>query len=126
MQVAERLRAHARRALRLTANIRRATAGPDKELDETLADIEAMARLGEYYGAKILGAVELCAFRKAKDARCRAAAIEHLTAAVEHWRRYAKLATGLYRPQLLARTRRLDWNALLADVRKDVEIARRP
>jgi hypothetical protein len=51
--------------------------------------------------------------------------VEHLQAAVMHWQRYAAVATKQYRPQLLARTRRLDWSRLLADVRRDVEIARR-
>ena len=54
-----------------------------------------------------------------------AAAVEHLTQAVKHWESYAKIAGSLYRPQLLARTRRVDFVTLLEDVRKDVDIARR-
>ena len=37
------------------------------ELAETLADIEAMAYLGEYYADKILGATDLAGYRKTKD-----------------------------------------------------------
>jgi len=125
VQVAGRLHEHARRALALAADARAAAPKMGRELRETLSDIEAMAHLGEYYAEKILGAVELCAFRKSKDAKRQAAAVDHLTRAVKHWEGYARLASGLYRPQLLARTRRLDFGSLLEDVRKDVEIARR-
>jgi hypothetical protein len=33
-------------------------------------------------------------------------------------------ASGLYRPQPLARTRRLDWRNIIEEVNNDVEIAR--
>ncbi len=125
VQVAGRLHEHARRALALAADVRAAAPKTGKELRETFLDIEAMAHLGDYYAEKILGAVELCAFRKSKDAKRKAAAVEHLARAVKHWESYAKVAAGLYRPQLLARTRRVDFSALLEDVKKDVEIARR-
>lgn len=124
VQVAARLRRHATEALSLVARIRRKTPGSGKELRRTLSDVEAMARLGNYYSTKILGAVELCAFRKSKDAKRRHAAVEHLREAVAHWQRYSKLAASLYRPQLLARTRRTDWIKILNDVKKDVEVAR--
>ncbi|MHC4505762.1 MAG: hypothetical protein ACYTFI_20855, partial [Planctomycetota bacterium] len=54
-----------------------------------------------------------------------AEAVEHLAGAAGHWERYARAASKLYRPQLLARTRRTDWMKLLDEVRNDVEIARR-
>jgi len=43
----------------------------------------------------------------------------------KHWKNYAAVASKLYKPQLLARTRVLDWNRILDDVKKDVEIARK-
>jgi len=123
VQVAEQLHRHAADALAVLAEIRRKTPQPGKELRLTLCDVEAMAHLGNYYSAKIQGAVELCTFRKSNDAKRKAVAVEHLEEAVEHWQRYAKLAAGLYRPQLLARTRQLDWIKTLDDVKRDVAIA---
>jgi hypothetical protein len=124
IEVAEELRRHARDSLVTVAAIRRKVPNQGKELRLTLADIEAMAHLGNYYSAKILGGVELCAFRELNDARHKEAAIKHLLQAVNHWERYAAVAAGLYRPQLLARTRRTDWMKILEDVKHDVEIAR--
>ena len=124
VQVAEQLRRHAQDTLTVLAQMRRKTPEPAKELRLTLSDIEAMAHLGNYYAAKILGAVELHAHRKSKDAKRREAAIGHLEEAVEHWESYAGVASRSYRPQLLARTRRTEWMKILEDVKKDVEIAR--
>ena len=124
VQVAQQLRKHAADTLSVLAQLRRKTPQPGKELRLTLADVEAMAHLGNYYSAKILGAVELCAFRKSQHAKRKQAAVEHLQEAVGHWQSYARLAAGLYNPQLLARTRRTEWVKILDDVKKDVELAR--
>ena len=121
--VADELDAWAGKALDGVAKLRRG-GEMGKELRQTLGDIEAMSHLGRYYAAKVRGAVELEASRRAKDAARQAAAVKHLTAAVGHWRAYADVAGRLYKPQLLARTRVLDWAKLLADVERDVEIAR--
>ena len=98
---------------------------PGKELEQTLGDLEAMAHLGDYYSEKILGAVELESFRTSKDPKRQAAAVKHLEAAARHWKEYADVAGRQYKPQLLARTRVLDWAQLLEDVRRDIEIARK-
>jgi hypothetical protein len=97
---------------------------PGKELGQTLSDIEAMAHLGRYYAAKILGAVELEALRQSKDPKRRDAAVARLESAADHWRAYATVAARLYKPQLLARTRTLDWTQILDDVRRDIDLAR--
>ncbi len=124
-QVAAELADHAAAALAGADAVRSAADPPaGGELADTLADIEAMAHLGRYYAAKILGAVELHAFRTAGKPGRQAAAVRQLTEAVGHWRAYAANASKRYRPQLLARTRVLDWRALLEDVRRDVTIAR--
>jgi len=124
LQVADELRHRARVALRLVADIRRETPNPPKELRLTLGDIEAMAHLGNYYASKIGGALELAMFEKSGDAQRREVSIRHLHDAVMHWKFYTAIAARQYRPQLLARTRELDWTRLLDDVKKDVEIAR--
>ena len=124
-EVADQLQRHAEAALDGLVSLRRdAGPAPAGEVARTLDDIEAMAHLGRYYAAKIRGAVELATFEKTADAPFRQAAVRRLEEAVTHWEAYARLATRRYRPQLLARTRDLDWMRLLEDVRKDVEIAR--
>jgi hypothetical protein len=97
---------------------------PAKELRQTLDDIEAMAHLGRYYAAKIRGAADLAMLDATKDEAHRASAVRRLEEAVTHWQAYAAAATRNYRPQLLARTRDLDWNRLLEDVKRDVALAR--
>ena len=124
VQVAEELQRHTAAAKKLVADMRAARPEMSKELRLTLGDIEAMACLGEYYAAKIRGAVELALFEKSKDASHREAAVRLLEDAARHWQAYAAIATRQYRPQLLARTRDLDWMKLLEDAKKDVEIAR--
>lgn len=123
VQVAAELESDAQAALDLLGAIRKQVSRPGKELRQTLGDIEAMAHLGRYYAAKIRGAVELHSFRRTKDPKRKEAAIAGLREAVKHWQRYAAVAAAQYRPQLLARTRQLDWLKALEDVKKDVEIA---
>ncbi|MFC1762587.1 hypothetical protein ACFL6U_10970 [Planctomycetota bacterium] len=95
-------------------------------LKETLADIEAMAWLGQYYAYKIRGATELFlyeAISKPSDKRAhKVMAIDSLQKAVQAWQGYADNADRRYKPQLLARTRYLDWQALVPDVKNDVRI----
>jgi len=123
-EVAERLDAFARAALEGVSAVRARASGPTKDLRRTLGDIEALAHLGRYYAAKIRGATELALFDATGQADHRRRAVGHLERAVDHWSAYARVATAQYRPQLLARTRVLDWNALLAEVERDVAIAR--
>jgi len=124
IRVAGELHAHARTTLDRIKTLRTRAPQNDRELGATLGDLEAMAHLGDYYAAKILGSVELCAYRRTKEAGRQREAVKHLEAAVQSWESYARVASSLYRPQLLARTRRLDWWKILEEVKKDVEIAR--
>jgi hypothetical protein len=124
IQVAEELRSYADKSLKQVGLIRRKAGEISKELRLTLGDIEAMSHLGNYYASKILGAVHLHLFEKSKDRENKASAIQHLLEAQKHWESYAAVAGKQYKPQLLARTRVLDWMKILDDVKKDVEIAR--
>ncbi|MBL7220058.1 MAG: carbohydrate-binding family 6 protein [Phycisphaerae bacterium] len=125
LKVADRLYAHATTAAKAVSTIRTKTLKPTRELRRTLADIEAMSLLGRYYASKIRGAVALQTFRAAKDEAQQKLSVKHLTVAAAHWKRYARIASGLYNPQLLARTRTTDWRAIQKDVDKDMDIARR-
>ena len=124
IQVAEQLQSYSGKSLEQVELIRRRTTQISRELRLTLGDIEAMSHLGGYYGSKILGATELHLFERSKDRRNRKAAIRHLLEAQRHWENYASVAAKLYKPQLLARTRVLDWVKILDDVRRDVKIAK--
>jgi hypothetical protein len=111
-------------ARRAVADIRARGPAGGVELAETLADIEAMTRLGEYYADKILGATDLAMFRKTKDPALQASAIAHLEKAAAACQAYADNASKRYRPQLLARTRVLDFQAMATEAKKDIDIAR--
>jgi hypothetical protein len=88
-----------------------------KELRLMLGDLEAMAHLGHYYSEKILGATNLALGEQQ-------AAVQHLEAAVPHWKNYAATASKQYKPQLLNRVGHVDLVQLTAKVQADVEIAR--
>lgn len=124
IQVAEELQDYAAKSLKQAGLIRRQARQMRKELRLTLSDIEAMSHLGNYYASKILGAVQLHLFEKSKNQTNKKQAIRHLLEAQKHWEDYASVAGQMYKPQLLARTRVLDWMEILDDVQKDVEIAR--
>jgi hypothetical protein len=121
-QVAEALKSYARTTLQLAGEI---PAGTNKELRLTLGDLTAMAHLGNYYAEKVLGATDLALFEKTGKPEQQGSAIKHLEAALEHWQKYAHVTSSQYRPQLLTRIGYVDLNALTAEVRKDMEIARR-
>ena len=75
-----------------------------------------MAHLGNYYAEKILGAVALAQSQ-------RDPAVAHLRAALEHWKKYAAVATAQYKPQLLTRIGYFDLNQLTAKVEADIAMA---
>jgi len=84
-----------------------------------------MAHLGNYYAEKILGATDLALFDRTGKAEQRESAVSHLRAALAHWKRYATVAPGQYKPQLLTRVGYVDLNALTSKVEQDIDIADR-
>jgi hypothetical protein len=123
LQVAERLKDHSARALLLVNEIRQKQP-ENEELRLTLGDIEAFAHIGNYYSEKILGACDLAMFDASGDPKQQQSAIKHLTEALEHWKRYAAVATKQYKPALYNRVGFVDLNALVAKVAADIVIAR--
>ena len=93
------------------------------ELRLTLGDYEAMAHLGNYYAAKILGATQLALYDATGAPERKQEAIAHLTTALAHWQRYAAIATAQYKPQLLNLVGNVDMNALAAKVAQDIALA---
>jgi hypothetical protein len=124
LEVAEELRAHATTTLNLLNDIRNEVTNPSRELRLTLGDLEAQSHLGLYYSSKILGATDLHLFEQTRKPEHKQSALTHLSDALTHWRNYARVATSQYKPQLLARTRELDWIKLTKEVERDIEIAK--
>ncbi|WP_422080373.1 hypothetical protein [Ulvibacterium sp.] len=89
-----------------------------------LDDILAMAYLGKYYATKIQAATELSFFAKNRKAIHQQNAIDLLKEAITHWTNYAEISETHYKTQMLARTKMIDWQAILNDVKQDVELAR--
>jgi len=128
LQVAESLTAHADKTLEYVAELR-PFQGDSKELRMTLGDCEAFAHLGNYYAEKILSAADLALFDQSGQAEQRASAVRHLQSALEHWKKYAAVTTGQYKPQKLGRVNignqaPLDLNAQTAKVEQDIAIAK--
>jgi hypothetical protein len=122
--VAGALEADAAETLKLLAGIKAAqTAAPGKELRLTLGDLEAMAHLGNYYAAKIRGAVDLALFERTGKREQKESAIRNLQTALANWKVYVGAATRQYIPQLLNRVGYVDLNALTAKVEQDINIA---
>ncbi len=124
LQVAANLRKHAAAARQGVTELR-PKQGADKELRLTLGDLEAFADLGDYYADKIEGACELALFDSTKDTKHQAASVQHLEAALGHWRDYAKVYSAQYKqPLLYNRIGEVDIPKLVDKVSADVEIAR--
>ncbi len=96
---------------------------PSKELRLTLGDLEAFAHVGHYYAEKTRGASELALFDATGRAEHRQAAVEHLRAALGHWKRYAEIYARQYKPALYNRVGFVDIPALAAKVEQDIAIA---
>lgn len=80
--------------------------------------------MADYYAHKIKGTTYTSLYRFTGDEKNKTQAVAELQAAVNSWVNYANASTAQYKPQLFARTMNLDWNALTALVKQDVEIAR--
>ena len=124
LQVAARLRDEAQTALRGLDTLR-PRAGKNKELRQTLGDIVAQARLGQYYAAKIEGAAELALFDATSDNSHQAAAVNHLESALNSWRAYATAYTNQYKqPLLYNRVGVVDIPKFADKAAADIELAR--
>lgn len=128
LEIADTLDRNSSRALKALPELRRANISPiadAKEYAATLGDIESMAHLGLYYGAKIRGACDLALFDKTGDEKQKASALQHLEAALVHWRNYATAYTKQYvQPVLYNRAGVVDLPKQTDSVSADVRTAR--
>jgi hypothetical protein len=127
-EIAATLDGNATRALNALPALQRAVVTPALSATEyaaTLGDIEAMSHLGRYYAAKIRGACDLALFDKTGDARQQASAVQHLEAALSHWKAYSTAYTRQYvQPVLYNRIGYVDIPKLTEKVADDVQLAR--
>jgi len=124
LEVASNLRRDADAALRGVAALR-PKQGENRELRLTLGDIEALARLGQYYAAKIEGAGELALFDATTQAEQQQAAVRHLESALQCWRDYAAIYAKQYQqPLLYNRVGIVDIPKLAEKAASDIHIAR--
>ena len=124
LQVAARLRDEAQNALRGLETLR-PRAGKNKELRLTLGDIDAQAKLGLYYAAKIEGAAELALFDATSENPHQVAAVKHLENALTSWREYAMAYTNQYKqPLLYNRVGIVDIPKFADKAAADIELAR--
>ena len=84
-----------------------------------------MSHLGLYYAAKIRGACDLALFDKSGDAKQQTSAVQHLEAALNHWRNYSAAYTRQYvQPVKYNRAGLVDIPKQTQDVADDVQMAR--
>jgi len=119
--VADSLEANAKAAL---SGISGMTDGGNIELKETLGDIKSQAHFGLYWAYKIRGGVELERFRKNKNNEHKNNAVSYLEKALNEWKNYAAQLNASYEKVRFAGHGVFDWDALVSDVQKDIDIAR--
>jgi hypothetical protein len=96
----------------------------NKELDNTLNDIQSMAFLGKYYAFKVMGATKLALFRETHQKSLQEEAVAQLTQALDYWEKYTSNAMQQYKnPVWLKRVGHIDWVKLTREVERDIEIA---
>jgi len=119
-EVADKLDLTSQNLLKGVAQLK---AGDDMELEQTLGDLTAMGHLAKYYALKIRASTNLSLFRQNGTEENKTIAVQQLEQALETWKEYAKVATTYYKPQLMARTQLLDWDALTDFVAEDINLA---
>ena len=81
-----------------------------------------MSHLGLYYAAKIRGACDLALFDKTGDAKQQTSAVQHLEAALGHWKNYSAAYTRQYvQPVLYNRAGLVDIPKQTENVAADVQ-----
>ncbi|RKN80938.1 hypothetical protein D7Z94_08260 [Ulvibacterium marinum] len=124
IQVAHNLNEYATKTIDGAQKLKMTNMAITPEASILLDDILAMAYLGNYYAAKMQAATELSFFIKNEKAIHQKNAISLLEEAIVHWMNYADISETHYKSQMLARTKMIDWQAILNDVKQDIELAK--
>ena len=126
LEIAATLESNSSKALQSLPELQRAKVPTASawEYTATLNDIEAMSHLGLYYAAKIRGACDLALFDQSADAKQQASAVQHLEAALTHWKNYVAAYTRQYvQPVLFNRAGLVDLAKQIEDVTADLQMA---
>lgn len=121
LEVADNLEAFARTALEKTNGM---SGGGNNELSETIGDIRAMGHLGNYYGKKIRGAVNLKLYQVTKDQKYKSLAVAELEESLKAWQEYARVLDKQYIKMDISMMGVFDWSVIEKAVMKDIETAR--
>ena len=124
IEIAAALDGAAAEALRHGTDLRARHPKASRELRLTIEDAEALARLGQYYAAKIRAACALGLFDVTADEAERAGAVRELSSALERWKQYAAARDANYVPALYNRVGYVDITALTGKVAADIDLAR--
>lgn len=126
-ETAEKLREISKQVQNYLDEIRSGGKNLSSTTEATLNDLECYALYGEYYAGKIAGATYLHMYENLNDTKkesYKLKALEETKLASEAWKKLANVADGLYKTQLLARTRELDWVKNIKYVEEDIEIVK--
>jgi hypothetical protein len=96
---------------------------PADELKIILGDIGGFAEIGNYYAEKIRGACSLALFNFYGLKQDQEDAIQHLTNAMQFWKRYAAIYDSQYKPALFSRIAFVNIPELTEKTKKDIDIA---
>ena len=87
-------------------------------------DIRSMAHLGLYYARKIEAATELAFYAETQQDSYKEKAITQLEQAAQSWDQYRIISEKNYHPQMLARTKMLDFSEIMGYVKQDIDLAK--
>jgi len=122
LQIAQKLDSMAVEVLKFSEKEHKVNEGKiSASYDELIYDLDAWANMGKYYASKIRAAYYLHAYREGLGDSNKQMAIHELNQALINWKSYATAATRNYKPQFMAKTRTIDWDALTKDVEKELE-----
>ena len=94
------------------------------ELRTLVDDIQSMAHLGLYYARKIEAATELAFYAETQQDSYKEKAIAQLEQAAQSWDQYRIISERNYHPQMLARTKMLDFSEIMGYVKQDIDLAK--
>jgi hypothetical protein len=83
-----------------------------------------MGHLGNYYGKKIRGAVNLKLFQVTKVQKYKSLAIAELEESLKAWHEYASILDRQYIKMDISMMGIFDWSIIEKEVMKDIETAR--
>ena len=121
IEVADNLEAFTGTALKKSDGM---SGGGNNELSETIGDIRAMGYLGNYYGKKIRGAVNLKLYQVTKDQKYKSQAVAELEESLKAWQEYARILDKQYIKMDISMMGIFDWSLIEKEVIKDIESAR--